>query len=990
MPLQKIPASYVARAHTTLGSAAFLIALSIGLLSHYKKLCKNAVAGYPDEFFPSVSSTVGDWYPERNIFQVLIAFTSGPRLGLVLLEYIMHSKDWDSQFPVVTLISGILRTISCGGWVYVTSNDDAELHDFCMISYLVLTIPWMAGCTICAPTRNSIVVASTFFLSLIPLVYFYLQHKVHRVPGAYTRYSFFEWGLIALDLIFDSVTETECADLQLFIGDSSMTIAQPADVGNETATKSTESGDRQNGTGTAIYSTPSTAKSLKKPAVADSSSKENKPRFSLTLQIPPSAKPFLSFASSVYLSYIFWSIFTSLIPTLFYFSVWQLGIAGHELALLGTLSPILLSVTPLLSWAKSRAGTTTLHTISLLGLTAFLLDKPAHRLGVVFLASGTAVIKQVSNWAASDVEYQSILTTLGFLLSCLLKQANHSNNPVWPLVNSDSGGFNKTGIVLAALAIYEHHSRETGDSQQNTKPKPSGNTASPQGHWLTGAVPLGSLIFILHSLLSDSSTLIAWNWTGYIDYRPRGPVPHLHGSLTFIAESLGLLLTLACISQKSTDIFAHPLWFAYGCAATTVIYMYRNWVGYIGGLNLAVFIMPVIPLALKRASAAAGSTWDSTGKVYFTAMLVYCLLAAASIWTVAYAFVPGGVYLRERTDIVMMLQMACLSLAFKWPGLKIPSLPERKDIISPALLSYSRITLACLTISSLLVTVYRTPTGFPQPFKSGPRILNAGIWTLHFGLDNGGRDSQRLVRNVVRYVKLAFRVVFGNRDLTRVLVEEMGYYVDTGPGPASHTWGCVLLSKFPIINSTHHLWPSPRGELAPAIEAVIDVWGTPVTVVVAHNGQEEDPEDRELQSTELARIMAASYPRPVLFLGYVVTKPHASRPAPYEILVEDGRVCEYIFYRGMYRTSYARVSRGPVTDTELQIGQFVVPPYGTTVVDDSEAARYLRSQKEDLPKDHWFTMDYYSDYPTNKEKGGHAYHVFGTPLYYKIPEKPLS
>jgi hypothetical protein len=53
---------------------------------------------------------------------------SGPRLGLVLLEYIMHSKDWDSQFPVVTLISGILRTISCGGWVYVTSNDDAEVH----------------------------------------------------------------------------------------------------------------------------------------------------------------------------------------------------------------------------------------------------------------------------------------------------------------------------------------------------------------------------------------------------------------------------------------------------------------------------------------------------------------------------------------------------------------------------------------------------------------------------------------------------------------------------------------------------------------------------------------------------------------------------------------------------------------------------------------------------------------------------------------------
>lgn len=39
---------------------------------------------------------------------------------------------------------------------------------------------------------------------------------------------------------------------------------------------------------------------------------------------------------------------------------------------------------------------------------------------------------------------------------------------------------------------------------------------------------------------------------------------------------------------------------------------------------------------------------------------------------------------------------------------------------------------------------------------------------------------------------------------------------------------------------------------------------------------EEDPLDRELQSTELAKIMAAST-RPVLFLGYVVTKPLENR-----------------------------------------------------------------------------------------------------------------
>lgn len=61
--------------------------------------------------------------------------------------------------------------------------------------------------------------------------------------------------------------------------------------------------------------------------------------------------------------------------------------------------------------------------------------------------------------------------------------------------------------------------------------------------------------------------------------------------------------------------------------------------------------------------------------------------------------------------------------------------------------------------------------------------------------------------------------------------------VDIGPGPNAHTWGAVLLSKFPIISTKHHLLPSPHGELAPAIEAVLDVYGTEVLVVVAHNGQ---------------------------------------------------------------------------------------------------------------------------------------------------------
>jgi hypothetical protein len=97
----------------------------------------------------------------------------------------------------------------------------------------------------------------------------------------------------------------------------------------------------------------------------------------------------------------------------------------------------------------------------------------------------------------------------------------------------------------------------------------------------------------------------------------------------------------------------------------------------------------------------------------------------------------------------------------------------------------------------------------------------------------------------------------------------------------------------------------------------------------------------------------------------------------------------------LYRTSYARVSRGIITDTELQIGQFVLPKHGRNITDESVAARYIRSRKEDLPEDHvsffallllsplcskpfqWFPMEYYG----NEDVGGvngHFYHVFNT------------
>ena len=205
-------------------------------------------------------------------------------------------------------------------------------------------------------------------------------------------------------------------------------------------------------------------------------------------------------------------------------------------------------------------------------------------------------------------------------------------------MNENTGGYNKTGILLALLAVMELCLR----------PAPKVSAPIQRGpvskSWITAGLTLGSLIFTLHNLLADSTTLIAWSWTGY---PIQGPVPHLHGYLTIMAQCLGLAIP-ALLPSAWVSILLHPLWFTYGAVGAYFMYHHRDWVGYFGGLNLAVFSMSVLPMVL---SVVAESSNGRVARTYTLAFFVTCLLYLASMWTVAYAFVPGGVYLRERTDL---------------------------------------------------------------------------------------------------------------------------------------------------------------------------------------------------------------------------------------------------------------------------------------------------------------------------------------------------
>lgn len=166
-----------------------------------------------------------------------MALAAGPRFALVGLWYLVTRRP-RSRMPALVGLAGVLRTLTAATWMFVTSSDHADVHDFAMISCafsepaprltgsdMVLTIPWMFGSIALAPSRANgaqrwrKAAATAFFGAIPPLIYLYVQHKVHRRAGAYSRYAYCEWWLILSDIAFDAATALDFASLEIQIVD---------------------------------------------------------------------------------------------------------------------------------------------------------------------------------------------------------------------------------------------------------------------------------------------------------------------------------------------------------------------------------------------------------------------------------------------------------------------------------------------------------------------------------------------------------------------------------------------------------------------------------------------------------------------------------------------------------------------------------------------------------------------------------------------------
>ncbi|PLB40849.1 putative integral plasma membrane protein [Aspergillus candidus] len=935
-----INGKWITWTHTVFAYLAFFSALIVGMSLHFRKIVQNEHYGYPDEWFPSVSATIGDRYPERSFFQVFIAITSGPRFALVFLWYILTSRP-KSTLPKVVAGVGLFRTFTCGGWTYVTSTDDHDWHDIFMISYLVATLPWTLGCLALSQNRRAAkyrkVMASLFFGTLVPLIYFFIQHKVHKVAGAYTKYAFFEWSLILFDVGFDAVTALDFETFEIVVRD----------------VKGVSRGQ------------------LKTTADSVLEKEKGKP-VGNTFGQGFSWGEVADAAADVYNGFVFWSMCTALPVLVWYFPLWHMGISGYEVAIVAYAAPLFLAI-PALRSAVIRSPRV-FQFLAVSGLFAYKTQDPANRLFLTIFSLSCTLITWAATLYAERANSARLETRifgwgLGLIMSTVSKFAFRTNNPVWPIMHAENGGWNKVGIalaILAALRSYRQPSVSGGDYFPSSGKKGSGALAG---------LGVGGLFFTMLSLLTESSTMIAWVWDGF---PVRGPIAAPHGALVIFVMGAGLVFGLYYPRVAGS-------WTAFGIGSLGAAFLtcYSHWAGFYGALTLGFYIMAVTPVLLGSAVRHPPATSFGIGGVFMIFMILF------HVWVVAYAFVPGGPLVRERTDWLMITNMLSIGAGVFSAAVSNSSAPKHKPI-SPngrKQRSYYIYILAVLQLIAVAVAYLRFPTNNYTPYHPEDKVATMGIWTVHFGLDNDMWASEGRMRDVIQELELDVigllesdnqRIIMGNRDVTQTLAEELGMYADYGPGPNKHTWGSALLSKFPIVNSTHHLLPSPVGELAPAISATLDMYGEMVDVVVFHSGQEEDPEDRRLQTEYLSNLMGSS-DRPLVLLSYLVTKPLEGN---YNTYVSDisgmkdidhtdwDRWCEYILYKKLKRTGYARISRDSITDTEIQVGKFVVG--------QPESEEEMMIPEEMVPEGLRFPQLF-----RGQGVRGHRYHVFDEPRYWQ-------
>ncbi|KAN0021854.1 hypothetical protein ACTFIV_009099 [Dictyostelium citrinum] len=259
----KLSASLLPLSYGIIAMGSFITTLFLACYLHFERVTKNHCKMY--EFLPSISSTIGDFSPEMNVYRYGMALTSGLRLGTIYLNHhvsteeknnlLAQSNSGRKSFTSSSVLDSVrrlgylipmstvfdtIRVFSAGGWIYISSSEHLFSHQVGFVSYVIFSFLYMyTHCAVLYHTKikfrpgfenqsiSSIILKGNYspktqkdlfsfkwkailgvahFLLFVGSLKYFVDHTFYCVYLSYSKYSIFEWLLATTNILYDTLT----------------------------------------------------------------------------------------------------------------------------------------------------------------------------------------------------------------------------------------------------------------------------------------------------------------------------------------------------------------------------------------------------------------------------------------------------------------------------------------------------------------------------------------------------------------------------------------------------------------------------------------------------------------------------------------------------------------------------------------------------------------------------------------------------------------
>ena len=327
-------------------------------------------------------------------------------------------------------------------------------------------------------------------------------------------------------------------------------------------------------------------------------------------------------------------------------------------------------------------------------------------------------------------------------------------------MNESTEGKNLLCSFFALVAVFGRNKPQKPTKEEEEK-KETKTKETPLLCSFDVAIAFGTVLFWTHTYLTDTESIGRWIVRGVPE---TGPSSLLGGLIVFFSMLVGTFVGLFqpkfALSREGWLIGTISIILFYGLPPITADGAFA------AGSLFAFYVCSLwngVLLAMQRTRIA---------KALFMGMAFFMVLTLMQIYTVAYAFVPFGNILRERTWFVIGTCVIAMFSTRKTLS-KVEALK-----ISPSFLSgwIRNILGALLSIAAFAVMVrLQAPfysgihfvplapessslvdsslTGTLMEFGGLP-VVTAGIWTIHFGLDMDMFSSHVRMKNLIEGLNL--------------------------------------------------------------------------------------------------------------------------------------------------------------------------------------------------------------------------------------------